>query len=176
MLSPTCAGAASTWGVGELETVMKRNLALIAASTLMAGLLTGCGGDSGTSASDTYCDSMESAKQTFADFDEGDVAGLEEAINKFHELAAAAPDDIAEAWATLDGTLVALEDALAEAGLEMADLEAISNGEMPADIDLAKLTALSEDLEKLGAAEVEEAAAAIEKHAKDECDIDLSES
>lgn len=155
---------------------MKRNLALLAASTLMAGLLTGCGGDSGSSATDSYCDSMKAAKKTFEDFDSGDMAGLQAAIDKFHELAAEAPDEVADAWKTLDGTMVALEDALAEAGLKISDLEGLSNGEMPENIDLAKLTALSDDLEKLGAEDVSKAADEIEKHAKDECDLDLSGS
>ena len=78
---------------------MKRNLALLAAGTLMAGLLTGCGGGSGAGAStESYCDSMAAAKKTFSEFDNGDVAGLEDAINKFHELAAEAPAEVADAW------------------------------------------------------------------------------
>jgi hypothetical protein len=155
---------------------MKRTLALAAAGTLMAGVLSACGGDGGSaSATDTYCDSMKSAKESFADFDSGDMAGLESAIKTFHELAAEAPDDIADAWKTLDGAMVTLEDGLAEAGIEVSDLEAISNGELPEGLDMAKLTALGEDLEKMGAEEVEKAAEDIEKHAKDECNVDLSE-
>lgn len=159
------------------KTPTTRLFALVAAGTLMAGVLSACGGDggNGANATDTYCDSMAAAKDSFADFDSGDMAGLEKAIATFHELAAEAPDDISAEWETLDGAMVTLEDGLAEAGIELSDLEAISNGELPEGIDMEKLTALGEDLEQMGAEEVEKAAEAIETHAKDECDIDLSE-
>ncbi len=151
---------------------MKRNLALVAAGTLIAGLLTGCGGSGGAS-TEAYCDSMKSAKKSFEDFDSGDFAGLEAAVATFHELAAAAPDEIADAWETLDGTMVTLEEGLAEAGLKLSDLEAVSNGEIPEGVNMEKLATLGEDLQKMSAEEVQDASDAIEKHAKDECDVEL---
>lgn len=166
-------------------TAMKTNrvhktLALTAAGMLLAGVLSACGGDSGggdsaVSAKETYCDSIKTAQASFEDFDSGDMAGLEKAIETFHKLAAEAPDDIAAEWKTLDGAMVTLEDGLAEAGITISDLEGISNGEMPEGLDIEKLTALGEDLEKMGGEEVEAASEAIEKHAKDECGVDLSE-
>jgi hypothetical protein len=153
---------------------MTRNLALAAAGTLVAGLLTGCGGGGGSDTS-SYCDSLKSSKKDFAEFSDGNLTGFEDVIDTFHKLAKQAPDDISTEWATLDGAMVGIEDAVDEAGLALSDLEAIAKGELPEGADIDKLGSLVDGLDKMGSEDVDKAAEAIEKHAKDDCGVDLSD-
>ncbi len=69
-----------------------------------------------------------------------------------------------------------MQQALEDAGLEVSDLEGITTGQLPEGFDETKLTALAEDLQAVGTQKVQDAADNIEKHAKDECDVDLSET
>jgi hypothetical protein len=152
---------------------VKNRAALIAVATLVAGMLTACGGGGDT---DAYCDSVKEAKTELGGLEDGDFAELDKAIDRIHELADDAPDEVADDWKVLDGAVSDMEAALEEAGLEMSDLEGLTQGEIPEGVDQQKLAALGADLNKIGSAEVQEAADNIEKHAKDECDVDLSGS
>jgi hypothetical protein len=150
---------------------------VITALVLGAGLLTGCGGgDSGEGSS--YCDDLKSAQEEFSAFnsDNPDAADLEKAIDRFHQLADEAPDEVKDDWATLDGALQDFQQALEDAGLTMDDLAKIQNGEMPENFDPAKLQELAPKLQSLGDQDFQDAADNIEKHAKDECNVDLSSS
>ncbi|MGL5808333.1 MAG: hypothetical protein ACRCYQ_00115 [Nocardioides sp.] len=148
---------------------MRKNPALLAVATLTTVLLSGCGSDT-----EAYCDSLKSATKDFDAFENADMADLDAAIKTFHKLAKAAPDEVADEWKTLDGTLVTVEKTLDEAGLKFSDLEDLQAGKIPEDLDPAKLTDLGEDLQKLDDKKAQKAADAIEKHAKDECDVDLN--
>ena len=150
---------------------MNRTGAWAAAGVLVAGALAGCGG--GT---DAYCDSIESAADEFSTFEGGTAGDLEQAMETFDALADEAPDDVAADWEVLDNAFSGLEDALEDAGLEFSDLDAMMSGETPADLDPAKMQALAEDLQALATDDIQEAADNIEKHAQDECGVDLSES
>lgn len=155
---------------------MKRGLTLVAAATLTAGLLAGCGddGDGGSGDADGYCDRMEQADKDLASLEGGDLQGLDQAIDTIHEIADDAPDDVAGDWEVLDQAVTDLETALEEAGVELSDLEGISSGEIPEGLDPAKLATLGEDLSKIGSQEVQDASDNIQKHAKDECGIELN--
>ncbi len=158
---------------------MKRGLTLVAAVTLTAGLLAGCGGDDGGSGggdADGYCDTIEQADKDISSLEGGDLEGLDKAIDAIHEIADDAPDDVAGDWDVLDQAVTDLEAALEEAGVELSDLEGIANGEIPEGFDPAKLATLSEDLSKIGSQEVQDASDNIAKHAKDECGVDLNGS
>jgi hypothetical protein len=156
---------------------VKRSLAIVAVTTLMTALLAGCGGDDGGSAGGgDYCDSIADAKAELEDIQGGDIGGFEQAIETVHELADEAPDEVADDWEVLEGGIDDLVAALEKAGIEPSDLEAISRGEMPPGLDPAKLQTLAEDMQDFGGEEFETATDNIEKHAKDECDVDLSET
>jgi hypothetical protein len=144
---------------------------MTATTVLLAGLLAGCGG--GT---DAYCESLESASDEFSTFEGGNAGDLEQAMETFDELADEAPGDVQADWEVLDEAFSGLEDALEEAGLEFSDLDSMMAGETPENIDPTKLAALAEDLQALATDDIQKAADNIEKHAKDECGIDLSES
>lgn len=158
---------------------MKRSIALSAAATVAAALLTACGGDvdlPGTGdETGAYCDDLETAKADIDKLQEGDVASFDQVFKTIDQLAKDAPEEVSADWKTLDGSLDEFEQALNDAGLELSDMEKLSNGEIPQGVDPQKLQTLGQDLQKLNSEDTEKAADAIEKHAKEECDIDLSE-
>jgi len=73
-------------------------------------------------------------------------------------------------------TYLAIENALAEAGLDAADLAALQRGEVPDGVDLSKLAALGPKLKALSGSEVSDAADHIAQNAKTACGVDLSDS
>ncbi len=149
-----------------------RTLIRLAALGLAAATLTACGG----SESSAYCDQLRDSKALFENFDSSspDPAQLDQAFDRFRELAEEAPEAVAGDWETLETAIATVEDALAEAGIEMSDLAGMQNGDIPEGVDMAKLAELGPKLESLGDEKFTEAGDNIEKHAKDECDVDLS--
>ena len=93
-----------------------------------------------------------------------------------HKLADEAPDEVKDDWKVLDGALNDLQAALKKAGLTTDDLAKMSQGQMPENFDMTKLQQLQEDMSSLGDQKFEDASNAIEKHAKDECNVDLGSS
>ena len=83
---------------------------------------------------------------------------------------------MSEDWKTLDDTLDQFESALNDAGLQLSDMEGLAQGDIPQDVDRAKLATLGEDLQKLDGEDVQKASDDIETHAEDECGIDLGAS
>ena len=151
---------------------------LLAGLVLAAGALTGCGGDdadTGATDTETYCTQLKADKEYFNAFGGGDIdpSQFGEALDRFHALADAAPDDIAQEWDVLDGTLSKVERALAEAGIEIEDLAGLEKGEVPKGVDMGKLAGLAPKLQELNSPELQESADAIQTHAKKTCDVDL---
>ena len=151
---------------------------LLVGLVLAAGTLTGCGGDdadTGATDTETYCTQLKADKKYFSAFSGGDVdpSQFGEALDRFHTLADAAPDDIAQEWDVLDGTLSKVERALAEAGIETEDLAGLQEGEVPKGVDMGKLAGLAPKLQELNSPELQDAAKAIQTHAKSACDVDL---
>ena len=161
---------------------------------LSAGLLAGCGSgdddksgadkgdkDKGSSASGDYCTQLKSAKADFDTFesDSPDFSKFDDAIATFHELADDAPSEVADDWKTLDGALTTMESALEDAGLKLEDLGAISAGQLPEGMTAEELQALGPKLQSsfsgLETDDVKKAGDEIEKHAKSECNVDLSD-
>jgi outer membrane murein-binding lipoprotein Lpp len=147
---------------------VKRLPTLIAAMTLGATVLTGCGG--GT---DAYCDTLESASEEIAALDQGDFDGFEEVVESTRELADTAPDEVAEEWNVLVGALDGFVEALSDAGIELSDLAAIQGGSIPEGVDQEKLTEAFAKIQELNGEDVSDANDKIEAHAKSECGIDL---
>ncbi len=150
---------------------MKQRLVLAAVAALCASVLTACGG--GTKA---YCDDLRDANKDFSSLDNADFSKFDEAISRMHKLADEAPDAVADDWKVLDGALNDLQAALKKAGLTTDDLAKMSSGQMPENFDMSKLEQLQQDMSSLGDAKFEDASNAIEKHAKDECNVDLGAS
>jgi hypothetical protein len=142
--------------------------------------LSACGGDSSadesaTSSGDSaYCSALADAKTHFVVLQEGDVEKFDEAFAGLHALAAESPASISQDWQAFDGSLVSLEDALADIGLEVSDLGTISAGEIPKGADAGDLARVPDlMLEHLGS-EFTTSATGIERHAIEECDIELA--
>jgi hypothetical protein len=150
---------------------VKRLTSMLAATAFAASLLSGCGG--GT---DSYCDTLESTQKNFEDFESSDFSNFDEFTDKVEELADEAPDEVKDDWKVLADAFKAFVDALEKAGLEPADLEGLASGELPEGVDMEALTEAMSEAQALGGEEFQEATENIEKHAKDECDIDLSTS
>ena len=150
---------------------MKRISSMLAATVIGASLLTGCSG--GT---DAYCDTLEDTQKDFEDFEAADFSNFDEFTDRVEELADDAPDEVKDDWKVLADAFKAFVDALDKAGLEPADLEGLASGEIPEGVDMEALTEAMTEAQALGGEEFEKATENIEKHAKDECNIDLSTS
>lgn len=149
-----------------------RPTALLAGGLLAASMtLAGCSG-SGTEA---YCDALAETKADLDGLDEGDAGALDAAFDAFEELGDKAPVEVEEDWEVVLDDVHEVEDVLEEAGLDFEDLDAMSSGEMPDDLDLEKLEELGTAMEGLGGEEFDDAMEAIEEHADEECGIDLNE-
>jgi len=144
----------------------------LAGMALIGATLAGCGGGDDTKA---YCDDVEAAQSEFSSLNSGDIGGLDKAIDAFHKLAKSSPDEVADDWKTLDGTMTQIETAFEDAGISFSDLEDMENGEIPEGADMSKLAGLATEFEDLDSDKVTKAADNISKHAKDECGVDLSE-
>ena len=163
-----------------------RITAAVSTLVLSAALVAGCGSGSGDAAgssagSGDYCKSLEAAKAEFAALGSGttDFTLLGDAIDTFHDLADSAPSEVSAEWKTVEAAFTALEDGLEAAGLTFEDLGAITSGDLPEGMTADELTALGPKLQEtfssLNENDVDEAGEKIEKHAKSECGIDLTD-
>jgi hypothetical protein len=159
--------------------IMKISLAL-AGTVLLVGSLTACGGSSGGgggsgdggSGSD-YCKDLRSAKANLGSLGNPDISKLDEDIASFHKLAAEAPGSVKDDWKTIDGAVVTIEKALADAGLKFSDLAKIQAGQVPSSFDRSKLAGLISQFKDLDSAKFGHASDAITAHAKKTCKVTL---
>ncbi len=154
---------------------MKRILSAAAAAALGLCLLTACGDDDGAKASGSgdYCKDLKTTKKQVDALNDGDFSDLKKTTDAMHELADEAPDEIADDWDTLLKGIDKLVAALKEAGLDDADMASLQSGQIPDGVDMDALQGLMEEIQGLSTPEFEKAGDAINKHAKDECDVDL---
>lgn len=148
---------------------MKLRTALVGAA-FMATTLVGCGGGG------AYCDSLTQADKVFGKIGKGDVKGMDQAFDRLQELADEAPSEVADDWKIVDKAIGQVRTALDDAGVSFEELANIKPGELPEGLTQDKLAALAADMQAMGTAEFSEATANIEAHAKEKCDIDLTES
>lgn len=156
-----------------------RTTAVLSTIALSSVMLTGCGSSSGSSSSG-YCDELKAAKSQFSSLNSGtpNFDKFSEAIATFHKIADHAPKDVADDWKKLDGALTKLEADLKSAGLTLKDLGTITSGGVPEGMTQEELTAalpkLQSAFSSLSNGDLETASKNIEKHAKSECKIDLT--
>lgn len=159
-----------------------RKTTLLAAGVLLgATLLTGCGGDGDSSSSSGYCDTLKKAAAEIKDFTANDsspdFSKFDDFVDQAEKLADKAPAEVKDDWKYVVDAMGDLTDALDEAGVKIEDLmSAVTSGQMPEGLDPEKLTELGTKLQGLTSEKLTEATDAIDKHAKDECKVDLSES
>lgn len=148
---------------------MKTSLKLAGAAVLAVTTLSAC-----SSESSQYCDDLSAAQEQFESLSTNDLSSIEEAFDTFHELADQAPDEIADDWQVLDEGITTIETALEEAGLTFADLEGLQSGQLPEGVEPEDVQNLASQFSELSSQEFTDASDAIETHAQDECDVDLS--
>ena len=160
---------------------------LIGPATLaLALVLTGCGGGSdtadsgGSSSSDSkasYCDELNTAKDSFANLDvtkltEDDYNNL---VDELDKISASAPSDVEADWKSLSDALTQLHDLLASAGVSFSDLQDLSAGQLPSGVDAQKLQEIAPKVQKLSTdLSANGASQRISASAKKECGITLN--
>ncbi len=163
-----------------------------AASAVLLALLAGCGDDSdggGSEAGDTastestspesalddYCALLDDTRGEFENF--GGAAAFDrlgELQAALEDVAAVAPDEIADDWDVLLAGFEEVEATLDEVGITPQQLEELQQGQLPEGVDPDELRAAFTELEA-NTQEVQPANDAISAHAKDECGITLEE-
>jgi len=153
--------------------------ALVAGLALAVGVLTGCGGggseDTAATDTETYCKQLRADSEYLEGLRGGNVdpGQIGQAIDRFHDLADAAPEEVAADWDVLDARASEFERALAEAGISTDDLAGIAEGDLPKGVNMAEIVKLLPKLQALNSQEVQDALKSIRTHAKDECDVTL---
>ena len=103
----------------------------------------------------------------------GDFSNLEQTTDQMHELADEAPDEIKDDWEILADGVDKLVEALKKAGLDDEDIATLQSGQIPDGVDMDALQAVMTEIKALGSEEFQKASDNINKHAKDECGVDL---
>lgn len=162
---------------------MRKTATITAGLLLGASLLAGCGGDGedkkGNALSGkSYCEVLKSTKSSVESFS-GTTAPSQKQFDEFLEnidnLADKAPDAVADDWKVVADGMDTFADALEDIGVSLEEFaEAMSSGKLPEGVTTADLTTLGQKLEGLADEKFTEASTAIDKHAKDECKVDLS--
>jgi hypothetical protein len=148
---------------------VKRLTTPLAAIALGASLLTACSGGS-----DSYCDTLKDSESTIDRLDEGDFSVMGDLVDQIEQITDEAPDEVKEDWEVLRSSYTSLIDALEEAGVSVDEFAAAVSGEVPEDVDMEALSGVLENVQALDTDRLEEAQEAIEQHAKDECNIELT--
>lgn len=119
-----------------------------------------------------YCEEVEEHQAAIgAARSAGETTGLIRALPAFEDLAAQAPDDIADEWRIVVSRITDLRDALADADVDPAayDPEKPPQGVGTADLEAIKVAAL-----RLGSRETAAALTGVEQQARDVCQTPLS--
>jgi hypothetical protein len=144
----------------------------LAATVVVAGLLSGCGGGS----TDSYCDTLEQTQKDFEDFDTGDLSNFDDFTDRVEDLADDAPDEVRDDWKVIDEAFGGFMDAMDEAGLKPSDLPAAAAGNLPEGVDRDEFAKAMDAAQGLTTDEVDEALDNIQKHAKADCNLDFEAS
>lgn len=144
-------------------------LALVVVGVLVLLLVRTVGEDDPFAA---YCDEVEDRRAEIgAALAAGESTGLLRALPSFEALAEKAPDDIRADWRVVVQRIGALQDALADAGVDAAsyDREAPPEG-----LPEAERAAIDAAAVRLGSPETTTALARVEQQARDVCKTPLS--
>jgi hypothetical protein len=164
---------------------MVRSLALTGAAVLLSAVA-GCGGggdssdqadqaDSGGASPEQYCSALRNTQEEFGALNSGQLTGqnVQRIFDRIHGIADQAPPEISQEWRTLDGAIGQMESGLQDLGLGFEDLQ---DPQKLADVDPKQLQQFGQEMQKLSGQKFERAGNRIEQHAKQECNIDLSQN
>ena len=141
-----------------------------AASLLLIGTLalTACSGDPQEQYCEAVADHQPELTEVAASEDTGAVF---DALDTYEDLRERAPRDIADDWRAVIDPLRALEQALADHGV---DPSSYSSDEPPADLDEEGRAEIEAAAREVGSEQTVTAMAAVEQHALDVCGTPLS--
>jgi len=154
------------------EGTAHRALGAAAAAILTAPVLAGCGDDSSTSSSGSYCGDLRSARDSFTGLLDNHITqdAFENLRDTLHTLRDEAPAALRDDWTTFTGAVDTFSAAMDKAGLTMDDMAKMGTGSMAgADMQTAMDAARS-----LGSAEVSTAQSAIAANARNACGVNLN--
>ena len=139
------------------------------ASLLLAALaLTGCSGDP----QEQYCDTVTEHQEELTEIAASEDAGaLFDALDAYDELREQAPRDVADDWDAVVDPLRALEQVLADHGV---DPSSYSSDDPPAHLDDEGRREIEAAAREVGSEQTVTAMAAVEQHALDVCGTPLS--
>lgn len=142
-----------------------RGLTGLVAGALLVGGLTACSGGTGS-----YCDDFSAAAGEFRSFENVEPVQLPGLLDTLQSLGDDAPDEVGDAWQTVDAGIQDFEQAVADTGLSLEDL-ADPGSLDPSDLGRDGLERLDEASQQLQGPEFQEAIEEIRTHAESECDI-----
>ena len=143
----------------------RRAAVLVATACLLP--LTGCGENS----VDAYCSRLDADRPRIAAMLDSDSPSPLLASRSFlHDLADAAPPDVADEWQTFLAALDGLQKALDRAGVKPSQFV---GGKPPASLGSAQRTGIADAVAQLGTDDTLAAASGIEQQARDVCKVNF---
>lgn len=140
--------------------------ACLATIPLLVSPLAGC-----ASEQEEYCEAVKDHQERLSEImsDAGPTALLE-ALDSFRELRAEAPSDISDEWQQVIRSLEALDQALADAGVDPADFD---RGKPPEGVSKEEQETIARAADEIGSRETELALAGVRQQALDVCKTQL---
>lgn len=132
-----------------------------------APLLVGCASDK-----ERYCDAVKEHQTELSDIaGQGGPSALIEALDIYRTLREEAPRDITDEWDQVIRSIAALDEALADAGVDAASY----NPEKPPEgVTVEQQEAIALAASEVGSRETQDALAGVEQQARDVCQTPLS--
>lgn len=140
--------------------------ACLATLPLLVSPLAGC-----ASEQEEYCQAVKDQQERLTEImsDAGPTALLE-ALDSFRELRAEAPSDISDEWQQVIRSIEALDQALADAGVDPADFD---RGKPPEGVSKEEQETIARAADEIGSRETEVALAGVRQQALDVCKTQL---
>jgi hypothetical protein len=140
--------------------------ACLATLPLLLSRLAGC-----ASEQEEYCEAVKDHQERLTEImsDAGPTALLD-ALDSFRELRAEAPSDISDEWQQVIRSIEALDQALADAGVDPADFD---RGKPPEGVSEEEQETIARAADEIGSRETEVALAGVRQQALDVCKTQL---
>lgn len=175
-----------------MSTTKRNNVkisAILATAALMLAAISGCGDNNTSKKADApdkaiaaatgagYCKMLEAAATEHFGPESGDMVDPRAAFDAMILISKGAPKAVSADWARMGKAVEAMLTTLDEIGINFADLDSVFEGKTPEGANIgpeAALAALEPVLTAVSAPEFLAAQDNVQKHAKSECDVDLS--
>lgn len=140
---------------------------VVAGLVLAAPLAAGCSSDK-----ESYCEAVKEHQGRLGEIaSEGGPSALLDALPIYRELQDDAPRDITDEWQQVIRSLDGLEQALDDAGVDVATYDP---KKPPPDLDDEQVDAIADAADQVGSRETQQALQGLEQQALDVCQTPLS--